>query len=492
MAVKEETNTKTTGSAGPLRSQSAVPTGMGRARLTLAISAGKLASSAGRLLRIGGGTSLPGMIARRIDPDVLRSVVGASGAKKIVIAGSNGKTTTARMTAAIAAASGKQVSQNRTGSNLLQGVTSVAVNFADIFGRLDSDVLLFEIDEATLAQAVPEIQPDVVVITNIFRDQLDRYGELYAVAHALDRMLEDLPATSTIVLNGNDPQVASFGQKSKARKIFFGLETTEVGTPVPEQSADVIRCIRCNSDFVYEVAYLSHLGLYRCPNCGYTLPKLDIAATSIKLASDGEGPTQVWLRTPQGELELTIPLPGLHNVYNAAAAIGASLAAGFTTEKVQTGLANVRPAFGRLEKIRAGDKNIYLTFVKNPTSFNLMLRLIGQHPGKKHLLLAASHTVVDGEDFSWLWDVELEEMAANILDVVCSGNRPDELAMRLKYAEVPLQKISMIEEREAALDAALKHVEPGGTLYIMSSYTPTQELRRIMQKRGWVKHYWEE
>jgi UDP-N-acetylmuramyl tripeptide synthase len=468
------------------------PSGIGRARLALAITAGKLAGATGRLLRIGGGTSLPGMIARRIDPDVLKSVVGASKAKKIVVTGSNGKTTTARMIAAIAAASGSRVSQNRTGSNLLQGVTSVAVNFADIFGRLDSDVLLFEIDEATIPLAVPEIQPDVVIITNIFRDQLDRYGELYSVAAALNKMLEDLPASATILLNGNDPQVASFGQHARAKRLFFGLETLEVGTPVPEQSADVIRCIHCNSDFVYEVAYMSHLGIYRCPECGYTLPPLDIAASAVKLADDGEGPSHVVMRTPLGNMKFTIPLPGLHNVYNATAAIGAAIAADFDLDKAQTAFTELKPAFGRLEKVTAGDKTIYLTFVKNPTSFNLMLRLIAQHPGKKHLLLAASHTVVDGEDFAWLWDVEVEEIAADILDVVCSGNKPEELAMRLKYAEVPTERVRTIPDREAALDAALKNVEPGGTLYIMSSYTPTHELRRIMQKRGWVKHFWEE
>lgn len=483
--VTDDKNTTHTETDGDL-------SGLERARLTLAISAGKLAGASGRLLNIGGGTSLPGMVARRIDPNVLKSVVGASKAKKIVVTGSNGKTTTARMTAAIAASGDHRVSQNRTGSNLLQGVTSVAVNFSDIFGRLASDVLLFEIDEATIPLAVPEIQPDVVVITNIFRDQLDRYGELYAVARALNSMLENLPASASIVLNGNDPQVASFGENTKAKRYFFGLETKEVGTPVPEQSADIIRCIRCNSDLAYEIAYMSHLGLYRCPDCGYTLPPLDFAVTSVQLAPDGEGPSHVKLRTPQGEMEFDVPLPGLHNVYNAVAAIAVAMAADLETDKVQTALNGVRPAFGRLEKIQAGDKTIYLTFVKNPTSFNLMLRLISQHPGKKHLLLAASHTVVDGEDFAWLWDVDLEEIAPSILDVVCSGNKPEELAMRLKYAEVPMSKVKLIPAREAALDAALKNVEPGGSLYIMSSYTPTQELRRIMQKRGWVRHFWEE
>src|SRR2546426_4523538 len=334
----------------------ATPSVLERARLSLASSAGKVAGASGRLLRVGGGTSLPGLVARRIDPDILKSVVGASKARKIVITGSNGKTTTARMTAAMAVNNGKRVSHSRAGSNMLQGVTSVAVNFADIFGRLDSDVLLFEIDEGTMPLAMPEISPDVVVITNIFRDQLDRYGELYSVARALDKTLEDLPETSTILLNGNDPQVANFGQKAKAKRLFFGLESTEVGTPVPEQSADIIRCIHCQEDLVYEVAYMSHLGLYRCPNCGYTLPKLDFAVTSVKLSPDGEGPTQVKIRTPQGEIELSIPLPGLHNVYNATAALGAAMAADFDMTQAPTAIASMRPAFGRLEKIQAGDQ----------------------------------------------------------------------------------------------------------------------------------------
>jgi len=168
------------------------------------------------------------------------------------------------------------------------------------------------------------------------------------------------------------------------------------------------------------------------------------------------------------------------------------MTAGFERDKLQSAFSHLRTAFGRLEKIQAGDKTVYLTFVKNPTSFNLMLRLIAQHLGDKHLLLAMSHTVVDGEDFAWLWDVEIEEIASTIRDAVCSGNKPEELAMRLKYAEIPTDSITLIPDREAALDAALKNVEPGGTLYIMSGYTPTQELRRIMQKRGWVRHFWEE
>jgi UDP-N-acetylmuramyl tripeptide synthase len=432
------------------------------------------------------------MVARRIDPNVLKTVMGSTRAIKIVITGSNGKTTTSRMIAEIAKECGHSLSHNRSGSNLLQGVTSVAVNFSSVFGNLASEVLVFEIDEGTMQHVIPEIQPDVVVITNIFRDQLDRFGELYAVARGLDRVLEGLPETSTIVLNGNDPQVANFGQNARAKRVFFGLETTEIGTPVPDQSADVIRCIHCQEDLEYKVAYLSHLGLYRCPNCGYTLPPLDIAATAVKLADDGKSPSLVTLRTPSGPMEIEIPLPGVHNVYNAAAAIGAALAASFPQKLYAEALSKLQPAFGRLEEIQASDQTIYLAFIKNPTSFNLIMRLIKQHPGKKHMLFAASHTVVDGEDFSWLWDIDVEEIAADIVDAVCSGNKPEELAMRLKYAEVPSERISILQDREEALDSALRNAGPAGTLYIMATYSPTQELRRLMQKRGWVKHFWEE
>src|SRR5207249_84615 len=158
---------------------------------------------------------------------------------------------------------------------------------------------------------------------------------------------------------------------------------------------------------------------------------------------------------------LRIPLPGLHNVYNATAALGATMAAGFDVAKAPAALASIRPAFGRLEKIQAGDQTIYLAFVKNPTSFNLMLRLIAQHAIEKHVLLVASNTVVDGEDFAWLWDVDIEELAPHIQDAVCSGLKAEELAMRLKYAEVPTDKISIVHDREAGLDAALKNAGPG-------------------------------
>ena len=309
------------------------PSGLGRARLAFAISAGKLAGASGRFFHIGGGTSLPGMIARRIDPNVLKSVVGASKAKKIVITGSNGKTTTARMTAAIADFSGQRVSHNRTGSNMLQGVTSVAVNFADMFGRLDSDVLLFEIDEGTIPLAVPEIQPDVVLITNIFRDQLDRYGELYSVANALNKMLESCQR----------PQL--FSSMAMIRRSPASAKTRK-----PSASSLAWRQKRSARPFPnsrrisFAVSIARKICSTKLPTCR-TLASIAVQTAAIHFPNWISPPHRfnwqqmvrdlqhVKLRTPQGEIELEIPLPGLHNVYNAAAAIGAAMAAGFRLEK---------------------------------------------------------------------------------------------------------------------------------------------------------------
>lgn len=463
---------------------------VGTARLALALSAGKLAGKTGRLLKIGGGTSMPGVIARRIDPKVLRKVIGGSRARKIVVCGSNGKTTTCRMLAAIGNASHLRLTQNRSGSNLLPGVTAVAVNGANLFGNLSADLLVFEIDEATIRHAVPEIEPDVVIVNNIFRDQLDRYGELYSVAAALETMIVNLPPEATVVLNGDDPLVANFAPDARARRLYFGMRTDDVGTQVPEHAADTIRCVRCQHDLVYTKAYISHLGDYRCPQCGYARPPLDIAVTHVAL--DPLGPSTVTLETPIGIGEFALSLQGLHNVYNAAGAVSGALALDLDPAVFGEAFASLRPAFGRLEDIQAGDKHIVLAFVKNPISYNTTLRTILQRPGKKHVLSVHSNAETDGEDFAWLWDIDLEELTPQLASLVTSGTKAEELAMRFKYAGVPEDMINIVIERPAALDAALANIAPGETLYIMSGYTPLHELRRVMQQRGWVPPFWEE
>jgi UDP-N-acetylmuramyl tripeptide synthase len=462
-----------------------------RLRLALALAMGKGLGAAGRLLNIGGGTSFPGAIARHIDPLVLEKVAAASPARKAVITGSNGKTTTCRMLAAIAQNSGVSVAQNRSGANLLHGVTSVAVREADMRGRMDARLLLLEVDEATMRQAVPEVAPDMILVTNIFRDQLDRFGELYSMARMLGAAVESLPPQASVVFNGDDPLVASLASHAVARRLNYGLRVADAGAEVPEHAADTIRCVRCLHPLAYRRVYMSHLGDYECPECGASRPDLDIAVTAMAASPDGG--TDAKVETPAGTMRVHVPLPGLHNVYNAAAAIaGAFALETLDPASAPSALEGLRPAFGRLEEIKADDRLVVLSFVKNPTSYNTTLRLILQRPGPKHVLAAHSNTAVDGEDFAWLWDVDLEDLVPDLASLVVSGTRAEEVALRLKYAGAQPEQMRVIPAHQAALDAALSRVPPDEPLYILAGYTPMREFRRIMQRRGWVQPFWEE
>jgi lipid II isoglutaminyl synthase (glutamine-hydrolysing) len=352
-------------------------------------------------------------------------------------------------------------------------------------------LLLLEVDEATMRRVTPEVTPDLVLVTNIFRDQLDRFGELYSMARMLEAAVEALPAHGTAVLNGDDALVASLAPRAWARRLYFGLRAEGVGAEVPEHSADTIRCVHCQHPLTYRRAYLSHLGDYECRGCGSRRPDLDIAVTRIEASPDGGN--DVTVETPAGTMLVHVPLPGLHNVYNTAAAIAGAYALGaLEPGSVRSALADLRPAFGRLEEIKAGGRRAVLSFVKNPTSYNATLRLILQRPGRKHVLAAHSNTVVDGEDFAWLWDVDLEALVPDLASLVVSGTRAQELALRMKYAGANLTDIRVIPGRQTALDAALARIPPEEPLYILAGYTPMREFRRIMQRRGWVPPFWEE
>jgi UDP-N-acetylmuramyl tripeptide synthase len=445
------------------------------------------------VLRFGGGTSLPGAVARRVDPRILQKVVAATDARKVIVTGSNGKTTTCRMLAALARADGLRVIQNRSGSNLLQGVISAAVREIDIRGRMDAQLLVLEVDEATVRLVAPGLQPDTVLVTNIFRDQLDRFGEVYSIARGLEAGIDQLPASATVILNGDDPLVASLAPAAPARRLYFGIRAGSSATQTPEHAADSIRCVRCQHLLSYRSVHLSHLGDYECPECGNVRPDLDVAVTAVS-SSPGTG-SDIIIETPLGAFPLQVPLPGVHNVYNAAAALAAVIA---TLQRppepagARRAICGLRPAFGRLEEIQAGERKVVLSFVKNPTAYNTTLREVVRRPGRKHVLAAHSNTVVDGEDFAWLWDVDLEQLAPQLASLVVSGTRAEEVALRFKYAGAHPADLQVLHDRPTALHAALTQTPPGESLYIFAGYTPMRELRGIMQRRGWVASPWEE
>ena len=470
-----------------------------QARFALALAAGKVAGTASRVLGVGGGTSFPGAAARWVDPHVLQKAAAASDARKVVVTGSNGKTTTCRMLAALAQAGGLRVTQNRSGSNLLQGVISAAVQATDLRGRMDAQLLLLEVDEATARLVMPQVRPDTFLITNIFRDQLDRFGELYSMAKMLESVIEALPASATVVLNGDDPLVASLAPQAPAHRLYYGIradscEADRASTQVPEHAADSIRCVRCEHLLSYRAVYLSHLGDYRCDECGNARPALDIAVTSIRPSP--EAGSEITVETPAGTFPLQVPLPGVHNVYNAVAALAGTMALSLPQSlepaKTRHAMAGLRPAFGRLEEICAGERQVVLAFVKNPTAYNATLREVLQRPGRKHVLAAHSNTAVDGEDFAWLWDVDIEQLVPQLGSLVVSGTRAEEVALRFKYAGASPAAMQVLPNRSAALDMALTEAPPGESLYIFAGYTPMRELRGIMQRRGWVPPSWKE
>jgi lipid II isoglutaminyl synthase (glutamine-hydrolysing) len=478
---------------GTWEDRSTVPAGA-HARLALALAAGKAAGTASKMLRAGGGTSFPGSLANRIDPRILQKVTAASDAHTVVVTGSNGKTTTCRMLAALARTGGLRVTQNRAGSNLLQGVISAAVRGTDLRGRMDAQLLLLEVDEGAVRLVTPQMQPDTFLITNIFRDQLDRFGELYSMARGLESVIEALPATATVILNGDDPLVASLAPAAAARRLYFGIQDGTAGTTVPEHAADTIRCVRCQHPLTYRAAYLSHLGDYSCPECGNGRPNLDIAVTAVRpLPRTG---SEITVETPAGAFSLPVPLPGLHNVYNAAAALACATALTvpwpLEPTQVRRAMAGLRPAFGRLEEIQAGERRVLLAFVKNPTSYNTTMREVLKRPGRKHVLAAHSNTVVDGEDFAWLWDVDLEQLVPQLASLTVSGTRAEEVALRFKYAGVDPAIMRVIPGREAAFQTALNGIPAGESLHIFAGYTPMRELRSFMQRRAWVAPFWQE
>jgi UDP-N-acetylmuramyl tripeptide synthase len=439
----------------------------------------------------GGGTQVPGRIARRIDGGVLTKLVGDSGVPVVAITGSNGKTTTARFTAELLRGQGVSVSHNSLGSNLIHGVTSLAVSGANLRGRIAADALVAEVDEGTLLTILGDLRPRVLVVTELVRDQLDRFGELHALGDALAWVSKQMPPDGVLVANADDPLVASFSGERDGPRITFGFDLPGSLDKIT-RAADTIRCPRCRADLVYRAVYLSHLGDWACTSCGFTRPTPDVAVTSVQVVGLAE--TRCTIRLPGGVVhELVIPQAGVHIAYDAAAALAALVALGVPTTNAVAIFRAIQPAFGRVEQIALPDgRTVVLAFSKNPTSFNTTFRALASEGEPKHALMALSNTLVDGEDFAWLWDVDVESIVPLVEDVVVSGTRADELATRLKYAGVDTARMTLVEDRPAALDAALAHVPAGGRLVIVAGYTPTIELRDEMHRRGWTGRLWEQ
>ena len=461
-------------------------------RTLAAVLAGRAAGAASRSLRRGGGTAVAGLVAQRVDPTLVRTLAAQLGHGCAIVTGTNGKTTTARMLAVAAREAGLRPLANPSGSNLMRGVATALLAEASVLGRLrDASERLgvFELDEATLPEAARALAPRAVVFTNVFRDQLDRYGEVDAVAALWRRTLAELPATTTVVLNADDPAVASLATAARGRVVTYGIDDTRVAGETLDHASDYRFCLSCGEELSYEAAFYGHVGHWRCPSCGAARPTPDTRATCVEL---GPASAALTLATPEGELRLTLPLAGLYNVENALAATAGALALDLPLDAVERALSTFQAAFGRQERFQVDGRNVLVLLGKNPTGLNQVLRAIaadGERP--VHLLLFLNDGIADGRDISWIWDADYELLAARAAGAIVAGTRAEELALRLKYADFPIEP-QVRRDTPAALDAALAATPPGETLYVVPTYTAMLEVRERLARRGHERPYWEE
>jgi UDP-N-acetylmuramyl tripeptide synthase len=452
------------------------------AKIAAARAVGSFARRAGR----GGGTSLPGKVLIRLEPDAIGQLSSRLARGSVVISATNGKTTTAAMVASVLGRAGVPVVHNRAGANMAGGVASALLAAARPGGGIAGELGLFEVDEFWLDRVAPQLDPRAILLGNLFRDQLDRYGELDTIA---DRWAAVAAGASgaRLVLNADDPLIADLGRDA-SNVTYFGVDDPSVAVPEMQHASDSKHCRRCGAAYVYDVVYMGHLGVYRCPSCGRERPAPSVAAERIVL--DGTRGSSFELVTGVGRVGVELPLPGLYNVYNALGAAALCLELAVPLETVVAGLHDVRAAFGRAERIAIGDVEVQVLLIKNPAGANEILRTLVLERAELDLLAVLNDRVADGRDVSWVWDADFEVLAPRVRRVTCAGTRAAELAVRLKYAGVPVDRLHVVPDVAGALDSAVSHAA-SGRLYVLPTYTALLELRGELAARGQAVPFWE-
>ena len=452
-------------------------------RKTTAVWAGKATGALSRITRRGGGTTLPGDVARAIDPKILTRLTEDLTQGAVVITGTNGKTTTARLVTWLLEGIGQRVVSNRAGANLIFGVTAAALGKAGSDGKLKADWGVFEIDEASLPRAVEEIQPKATLVLNLFRDQLDRYGELETIAKKIENALSALPDGAKVILNADDPRVAEIGLSLPHKPTWFGLDDIDVAGRQLPHAADARTCPRCGASLLFDAVYVGHDGVYRCPNGDFARPQPDITATDIVL--DGFDSLMLTIEGTR----IAMPLGGLYNCYNVLAAYATACSLGLDGRYIAERLKTFQAAFGRQERIEFRGRHLVLVLSKNPAGFNETVRTAVELARGENFLIGLNDRKADGTDVSWIWDVDFEQLKGKAKLVIPAGVRAHDLAVRLKYAGVEAQPPET--EPGKALDALIKRTNEGDTAYVLCTYTAMLDLRAELVRRGWAQPYWE-
>jgi UDP-N-acetylmuramyl tripeptide synthase len=452
-------------------------------RLAAEIAAARAVAGLSRLVGAGAGMTVPGKLLSKLDPGAIDRLAARLPAGTAVVSATNGKTTTAAMTAEILRPRFR-LAHNRTGANLVSGVAST------LLASGDAELGLLEVDEGALPEVMRRVRPRAVLLANLFRDQLDRYGELELIAERWRAAADALPQSTLVVLNADDPQIGAIRLGALgAGVLHYGLDDPAVARPSLQHAADSKYCIRCGTPYDYAAAYVGHLGDYRCPACGHARPPLQIAARSIEL--HGLERAAFDLVTPEGTRRVELALPGLYNVYNAVGAAALARSLGASLDEIVDGLGRFSAAFGRFERIPVDGKQLLLLLIKNPAGANEAVRTLVEGRPPRVVVVALNDAIADGRDVSWIWDVDFEPLLAGLDRVVAAGDRAAELALRFKYGGLDDGAIEVQPDLARALDRGLALTLDGEELVVLPTYTAMLALQRVVAERGLAKKYWE-
>ncbi|WP_375452913.1 MurT ligase domain-containing protein [uncultured Nostoc sp.] len=433
-----------------------------RLRLGFAVSVAKSVTFIVQFLRLGAASVLPGAIARRIQPRLLELLSQQVKNGVILIAGTNGKTTTALLLCTILERKGYRIAHNSTGANLENGLMSALLESTNLLGTLDVDYAILEVDENIVPRVLTPLQPRIILCLNLFRDQLDRYGEVDTISKRWTKVISTLPAETVVIPNADDPTLSNLGQQLPQRVLFFGLNEPEHYLEAIPHAVDSIYCPRCGHSLDYKGVYLSHLGDFTCPKCGFAKSKATLESSE-------------WSQI----------LVGLYNKYNTLAAATAAIELGVDQATIRDSINNFQAAFGRAEDLVINGKRVRILLSKNPVGTNETIRVVTESTDKTTLLVLNDRTP-DGTDVSWIWDVDTEKLVERGGTLVVSGDRVYDLALRLRYSEKSLQsKLNLIVEEDLrqAIATALEHTPENETLHILPTYSAMLEVREILTGR---------
>jgi UDP-N-acetylmuramyl tripeptide synthase len=459
-------------------------------RLTVALAGAKGTYRAARALGRSGGTAFPGLVAERIDPAVIRKIGARLPEGAVVVAGTNGKTTTARMLTAILGAAGKRVLYIGAGSNLSRGVAAAFARQTGILGRPQAEIAVIETDEAAFPGIVAAVAPRLIILNNLFRDQLDRYGELNTVSSLWRKTLAAIAPGTTLVYDADDPTLCALADAATpgVTRIPFGLGAHRYTLPTLSHAADAVFCARCGAPLVYHALSVGHLGDWFCPNGDAARPALAQRAEEIAL-NGMDGVAFRVIAADGASFDLTTQLPGLYNVYNTLGAVTAARALGVGAGTITDALRTFVAPFGRIERIDLHGRRLTLALIMNPTGANEVLRLIAAAPPVP-LLICINDLIADGRDVSWLWDTDFEMLTDYAAPVLVSGIRAADMAVRLKYAGLAPEQIEVAPGIADGLNTVAMRANPGADAYVLPTYTAMLAAREALHAAGALRDVW--